>query len=44
MDGLLIVDKKEGITSFDVIRNVRKEYNIKKVGHIVSIIFASIVL
>ena len=33
MDGLLIVDK-EGITSFDVIRNVRKEYNIKKVGHI----------
>lgn len=34
MDGLLIVDKKEGITSFDVIRNVRKEYNIKKVGHI----------
>ena len=34
MDGLLIVDKKEGNTSFDVIRNVRKEYNIKKVGHI----------
>lgn len=34
MDGLLIVDKKEGITSFDVIRNVRKEYNTKKVGHI----------
>lgn len=34
MDGLLIVDKKEGMTSFDVVRNIRKEYNEKKVGHI----------
>ena len=34
MDGILIVDKKEGILSFDVIREVRKKYNEKKVGHI----------
>ncbi len=34
MDGILIVDKKEGILSFDVIRDVRKKYNEKKVGHI----------
>lgn len=33
MDGLLIVDKKLGKTSFDVIRDIRKEYNTKKVGH-----------
>ena len=31
MNGILIVDKKEGMTSFDVIREVRKEYNQKKV-------------
>lgn len=34
MNGILIVDKKKGKTSFDVIRDVRKQYNIKKVGHI----------
>ena len=34
MDGILIVDKDEGKTSFDVIRDVRKKYNEKKVGHI----------
>ncbi len=34
MNGLVIVDKPIGVTSFDVIRNIRKEYNIKKVGHI----------
>ena len=33
MDGILIVDKKVGITSFDVIRDIRKKYNMKKVGH-----------
>lgn len=34
MDGILIVDKKEGMTSFDVVRDTRKKYNEKKVGHI----------
>ena len=34
MDGVIIVDKKEGMTSFDVVREVRKEYGEKKVGHI----------
>ena len=32
MNGILIVDKKIGETSFDVIRDVRKKYNMKKVG------------
>ncbi len=30
---LLLVDKTEGITSFDVIRRLRRELNIKKMGH-----------
>ena len=34
MDGILIVDKPINKTSFDIIRDVRKEYNTKKVGHI----------
>ena len=34
MNGILIVDKEMGKTSFDLIRDVRKKYNIKKVGHI----------
>ncbi len=34
MNGILIVDKEMGKTSFDIIRDVRKKYNIKKVGHI----------
>ena len=34
MDGILIADKKEELTSFDVVRDVRKEFNIKKVGHV----------
>ncbi len=33
MDGIIIVDKEQGKTSFDEIRKIRKEYNIKKVGH-----------
>ena len=33
MNGILIVDKKIGETSFDVIRDVRKKFNMKKVGH-----------
>ena len=34
MDGILIVDKPIGKTSFDMVRDVRKKYQIKKVGHI----------
>lgn len=34
MDGVLIVDKPIGKTSFDIVRDVRKKYQIKKVGHI----------
>ena len=34
MDGILIVNKPEGKTSFDMIRDVRIKYQTKKVGHI----------
>jgi tRNA pseudouridine55 synthase len=34
IDGLLIVDKPEGITSLDVVREVRQRFNLKKAGHI----------
>ena len=34
MDGVLIINKPLNKTSFDVVRDVRKEYNTKKVGHI----------
>lgn len=33
MDGLLIMDKPEGITSHDVVDFVRKKFEIRKVGH-----------
>lgn len=33
MNGVLIIDKPIGVTSFDVIRDIRKEYDTKKVGH-----------
>lgn len=33
MNGVLIIDKPTGVTSFDVIRDIRKEYGTKKVGH-----------
>lgn len=33
MEGIIVVDKEEGITSFDVIRKLRKILNIKKIGH-----------
>lgn len=33
MNGVIIVDKEKGKTSFDEIRDIRKKYNIKKVGH-----------
>ncbi len=34
MHGIIIKDKPIGKTSFDIVREVKKEYNIKKVGHI----------
>ncbi len=33
MNGILIIDKPKGITSRDVVNNVVKRFNIKKVGH-----------
>jgi len=33
MDGLLLIDKPGGLTSHKVIEIVRKQLNIKKVGH-----------
>jgi tRNA pseudouridine55 synthase len=34
IDGLLIIDKPEGITSMGVVREVKRRFGIKKVGHI----------
>lgn len=33
MEELLLIDKPKGITSMDVIRRLRKELNIRKIGH-----------
>jgi tRNA pseudouridine55 synthase len=33
VNGVLVVDKPKGITSFDVVREVRRAVGIKKVGH-----------
>lgn len=33
MNGVIIIDKPIGITSFDVIRRIKKLTNIKKIGH-----------
>ncbi len=33
MEGILLIDKPKGITSFDVIRRLRRILNIKKMGH-----------
>ena len=33
MDGLVLIDKKEGLTSYDVIRLVKKIFKTRKVGH-----------
>jgi len=33
MNGIIVVDKPSGITSFDVVRKVRHKFKIKKVGH-----------
>ena len=30
---IILIDKPKGITSFDVIRRLRKKYGIKKMGH-----------
>ena len=34
IDGLLIVDKPEGMTSLDVVREVKRRFGVKKAGHI----------
>src|SRR5215470_16910756 len=34
MDGLLIIDKPEGITSHDVVQAIRKKFKTSKVGHL----------
>jgi len=33
MDGVLLVNKEEGLSSFDVVRKIKKVLNTKKVGH-----------
>ncbi len=33
MNGIILVDKKEGVTSYDVIRLIKKHFNTNKVGH-----------
>src|SRR5436305_6324043 len=33
VDGLLIIDKPEGLTSHDVVARVRRILNVKRVGH-----------
>jgi tRNA pseudouridine55 synthase len=34
MDGVLIIDKPEGITSHDVVQAIRKKFGVSKVGHL----------
>lgn len=34
LDGLLLIDKPPGITSFDVVRRMRRALKVKKVGHL----------
>ncbi len=34
IDGFLIVDKPEGITSLDVVREVKRRLGVKKAGHV----------
>jgi tRNA pseudouridine55 synthase len=34
LDGLLLIDKPVGLTSFDVVRRVRKALKVRKVGHL----------
>lgn len=32
-DGLLLIDKPQGITSFDIIRKLRRQTGVRKIGH-----------
>ena len=34
VDGLLIVDKPEGMTSLDVVKQIKRRFHVKKAGHI----------
>ena len=34
VDGLLIVDKPEGMTSLEVVKQVKRRFHVKKAGHI----------
>jgi len=34
VDGLLIVDKPEGMTSLEVVRQIKRRFHVKKAGHI----------
>src|SRR4030043_2418945 len=34
IDGLLIVDKPEGMTSSEVVREIKRRFGVKKAGHI----------
>ncbi len=34
IDGLLVVDKPEGMTSLDVVRRIKHQFGLKKAGHI----------
>lgn len=34
MDGLLVMDKPEGMTSLDVVRVLKKKWSLQKAGHI----------
>ena len=33
VEGILVVNKPDGITSHDVVSKIRRKFNIKKVGH-----------
>lgn len=33
MDGIVLINKEKGISSFGVVSKIRKIFNIKKVGH-----------
>jgi tRNA pseudouridine55 synthase len=34
MNGLLLIDKPPGVTSFDVVRRVKRSFRVKKIGHL----------
>src|SRR5206468_8245904 len=34
MNGILVIDKPEGVTSHDVVQAIRKRFNTSKVGHL----------